>query len=309
MAFPFSPPAGREDEDRCTIPYSRRPSRLSDVRLLGRIRRRRRRRRRGEDVSEFNSLGSAGGVSFVEELTQVLVVWRLRKSLLEVGLVYEVSRAAALVEESLKLDRVPGAEFCRAAHRHRLVPWVDAKKGEEGVRRALQVVRWALFEAEVSRTGRLVTRPHKRAVLRKRNACTVGEEHALGQAEVDDEDLVGLIATSATDVRRLDVAMKKALGVDKLEAEQEHDGELEDVGEGHRLSDRVELVRQRRAEEVHDQTPKIILLPEPVDLRNVIAAFRAREQDFVNLLLTSEECRLAVRPRVRRFELNRDGST
>lgn len=233
-----------------------------------------------------------------EELAKVGVVNRSLESRLEVGIVSEVSRATALVEEFLKLVRKAVAERCGVAKRHRLVAWVDAEELDEAVRRALQVIASALLDANVSCTRRVNRCPDELVMLRKRNAFTVGGVEALGQAEVlrcgegqkrtekggregkdthDEEDPVGSIAVSATDVRRLDVTVKNALGVYVFEAVHEHHANVEGVSDWQALSDRVELFRKRWAEEVHGQAVVVVLDPGPAQSRNILVTSRVGE--------------------------------
>lgn len=92
----------------------------------------------------------------------------------------------------------------------------------------------------------------------------------LGQAEINQEDLVHSFASADQEIIRLDVSMEELPGMDVLNGGEhlggEHEGGLEsEFAVGH-----VEEVFQGRAHEVHDHDVVVTLVGTEVDLGDTL---------------------------------------
>ena len=94
----------------------------------------------------------------------------------------------------------------------------------------------------------------------------------LGQAEVDDVDLIASLADAHEEVVGLDVAVDEGLGMDVLDAGDELVGEEEDGLEGELAVAEVEEVLEGWAEQVEHHGVVVTFRAEPSDERDADAA-------------------------------------
>ena len=149
------------------------------------------------------------------------------------------------------------------------LPWQGApEEVDENVADRLQVVPAALLEAEVcvraavaSRAGEVLALFVGDVLVRLRVAVLLCE------AEVDDVDVVALLARAHEEVVRLDVAVQEAFRVDELHAADHLVGQHERRLQREFSPAEAEQVFERGPEEVDDHDVVVALHAVPADRR------------------------------------------
>ncbi len=149
----------------------------------------------------------------------------------------------------------------------------------------LHVVATTLLNAQVGVNGGVARRARQILVLSVHDVLPGAVIPVLlGQAEVDQEDLVAVAADAHEEVVGLDVAMYEVLVVHELDAADHLIGQHEHCFHCEATRAEVEQVLQARSEQVHDQDVVVLLLAVPANVRYAHATL----QDLVQLALVEQ---------------------
>jgi hypothetical protein len=196
--------------------------------------------------------------------------------------------AFVLVLLGCGLEGLPGEHAPEEVHGH--------------VADALEVVPAGLLDAEVRVDGGVAGGAGEVLALAVGDVLAVLLDVALGEPEVDQEDLVGGLVEAHAEVVGLDVAVDEVAGVDVLDAvdhlldEDEHGLEAE-LAQG-----LVEEGLEARAHEVHDQDVVVALGRAVVDVRDALVDHRHVVVQVEVQLALVDQLRVV---RVHRLDLHR----
>lgn len=140
---------------------------------------------------------------------------------------------------------------------------------EHDVAQRLHIVSSGLLNTQMSVDRCVTSSSGKVLVLSVRNVeVSLGVSVLLGQAEIDNVDLVATLANAHKEVIGLDVSMDEGLGVDVLDTRDELIGQEKDGLEGEFSVTEVEEILQTGTEEIENHGIVVTLGTEPANKRN-----------------------------------------
>jgi hypothetical protein len=198
-----------------------------------------------------------------------------------VGLVVEAERARVVEVDGKLVGEATAQDFGRGRHLllHDAVVLLLLSSSlqtlpgerataevEHDVTERLHVVTTRLLDTQVGVDTSVTSSTGQVLVLTVWNVeVSLGVTVLLGQAKVNNIDLVSTLANAHEEVVGLDVAVDERLGVNVLDAGDELIGQEEDRLERELAVAEVEEILERRAEEVKDHGVVVTLGAEPAD--------------------------------------------